>query len=266
NFATVIPESQATQFVNTGVQFYNKRESKTVKATQIDIGKLAQWNGTNTLLRPILPLRDVRTVYVVDMRTQSGTTEPGVRLVNGQSLLPKGLTIATPHPAYIKGNYNVPDAYLGTLDTSATVGASVVADAITILSSAWNDANSASGLGSRIAANTTVNAALLAGIVQTISGSYSGGVENFPRFLEDWGGRTLTYNGSMVVLYESQQAIGAWRGTGAGPSGPDIYNPPNRNWAFDTNFRDVAKLPPATPCVRALVRGSWAMVKPDGSG
>jgi hypothetical protein len=131
------------------------------------------------------------------------------------------------------------------------------------LSGAWNDANASNSLSSRVAVPTTVNAAFLAGIVQTVSGSYSGGAENFPRFLEDWGGRTLTYNGSMVVLYESQQATGAWRGTG---TPPDIYNPPNRNWAFDTNFRDVAKLPPATPCVRALVRGSWAMVKPDGSG
>jgi hypothetical protein len=108
-----------------------------------------------------------------------------------------------------------------------------------------------------------VNAALLAGIVQTVSGSYSGGAENFPRFLEDWGGKVLTYSGSMVVLFESQVATGGWQGTGATIG---IYNPPSRNWAFDQNFLEIDKLPPATPCVRALVRGSWAMVRPDGSG
>ena len=41
-------------------------------------------------------------------------------------------------------------------------------------------------------------------------GSYSGGAENFPRFLENWSGKTLTYYGSMVELYQSQQAIGKW--------------------------------------------------------
>jgi hypothetical protein len=266
NFGSVVPNSEATQFVNTAVTFFNKRENKWVKTTEIDIGKLRQWNQSNTLLRPVLPMRDVRTVYVVDIRTNAAGTQAGVRLVNGETLLPKGLTVVTPHPIYIKGHYNSPLSERGSLDTSLTVGASVVGDAVTILSPAWNDANSASGLGSRVAVNTTVNAALLAGIVQTVPGEYSGGAENFPRFLETWSGKTLTYNGSMVVLFESRYATGLWQGTGAAPTYPDIYNPPNRNWAFDENFLDLNKLPPATPCVKALIRGSWAMVKPDGSG
>ena len=44
----------------------------------------------------------------------------------------------------------------------------------------------------------------MAGIVETANNDYSGGVENFPRFLENWSGSTFTYNGSMVVLYLSQ--------------------------------------------------------------
>src|SRR6185295_16533122 len=112
----------------------------------------------------------------------------------------------------------------------------------------------------RVASDTTVNAAFLAGIVQTTSGNYSGGVENFPRFLEDWSGKTFTYNGSMVVMCNSRLAVGQWQGTG---SSIGIYNPPNRNWAFDLNFRNPAKLPPGTPSLRALVRGSWAMVSPN---
>ena len=46
-------------------------------------------------------------------------------------------------------------------------------------------------------------------------------------------------------------------------TGPNIYNPPNRNWAFDQNFKDVTKLPPGTPTVRTMVRTTWAMVKPN---
>jgi hypothetical protein len=105
-----------------------------------------------------------------------------------------------------------------------------------------------------------VNAAFLAGIVPTVSGSYSGGVENFPRFLEDWSSKTFTYNGSMVVMYQSLYATGLWQGTG---SSIGIYNPPGRNWAFDLNFRNPAKLPPGTPSVRAMVRGQWATIDPS---
>jgi hypothetical protein len=260
NFATVIPAAQYQQFLDTSASFYNKRENKTIQATQIDVGKLRQWNETNTLLRPVLTGSDLRTVYVVDSRTQTSATQAGVRLVNGQELPPRGLTVATPHPLYIKGHYNAPSSALGTADTSQTRPASVVADAVTVLSTAWNDANSGLGLSSRTAANTTVNAAFLAGIVPTTSGSYSGGVENFPRFLENWSGRTFTYNGSMVVLFESLYATGPWRGTG---STIGIYNPPVRNWAFDTNFRDPNKVPPGCPSVRVLIRGRWETIRPN---
>lgn len=70
---------------------------------------------------------------------------------------------------------------------------------------------------------------------------------------------TLTYNGSMVVMFPSQIATGLWRGTGETIG---IYNPSIRAWAFDQNFRDPNKIPPGTPSVRVLIRGAWAMVRP----
>jgi hypothetical protein len=262
NFGTIIPASQVSQFVNTAATFYNKRENATVKAVQIDISKLRQWNATNTVLRPNLALGDVRILYVDDQRTETSSTESGVRLVNGDTLLPQGLTVVTPNPLYVQGFYNAPVSARGTADTSQTVPASLIADAITILSPSWSDANSSLGLSSRVASDVTVNAAFLAGIVETTSSSYSGGVENFPRFLEDWSGKTFTYNGSMVVMYDSVYATGLWRGTG---SSFGIYNPPTRNWAFDTNFTNPAKIPPGTPSVRVLVRDSWATIKPSAA-
>jgi hypothetical protein len=102
NFATVIPSAQVSKFVDTSVSFFNKRENLSVKTTQIDVAALRQWNATNTVLRPILPYSDVRIVYVVDQRTQSSSTESGVRLVNGETLPPHGLTVATPNPLYVK--------------------------------------------------------------------------------------------------------------------------------------------------------------------
>jgi hypothetical protein len=264
NFATAIPASDYQKFLDTSVTFFNKRENKTIKTTQINVAALKQWNQTNTLLRPVLqPLGydgDVRTIYVADNRTQSGSTESGVRLINGEALPPKGLTVATPNPVYVKGNYNAPASSLGGHNTADTLPASIVADAITVLSTAWNDANSGLSLPSRIASPTTVNAAFLAGIVPTTTGSYSGGVENFPRLLEDWNTKRLTYNGSMVVLYESKYATGQWRGTG---SAIGIYNAAVRDWAFDTNFQNPNKLPPECPSVRAVIRGNWAMVRPN---
>jgi hypothetical protein len=244
----VIPWSQASYFITTPF-FYNKRENKTVNAIQIDVSRLRAWNATNTLMRGALAQRDVRIVYVVDQRSATSSTESGVRVVNGETLPPCGLTIATPNPIYIRGHYNAPVATRGTHNTSGTLPAALIGDAITVLSGNWNDANSTGNLGNRIAADTTVNAAFLAGIVQTTTNSFSGGMGNFPRFLEDWSGKTFTYNGSMVVMYESIYATGPWDGSG---SAIGIYNPPIRNWAFDTNFRDYTKLPPGTPVVGVL--------------
>lgn len=245
-------------FISTNASFYNGRERKTVRCVDIDIGKFNAWN-TNLLtnpLRPLLPLNDVRVIYVVDQRTYGlSTNQPGVRLRNAQVLPASGLTVATPQPLYVLGHYNCPNnAHLGTTNTSMSAPASLVADAITLLSLNWNDLNGAALLNTRIPVSTTVNAALVAGIVQTSSTmGYSGGVENFPRFLENWDGRTLTYNGSMVVMFESKFATNKWVGIGG------YYNPPTRNWSFDTNFRDPFRLPPATPNASVLIRGKWSI-------
>ena len=257
NFATTIAAGEWQQFVNTNVSFYNKREVKTIKTTEIDVAILKAWSQTNVTLQSVLG-REVRSIYVADMRTQSGSTEAGVRVKNGQTLPPLGLTVATPNPLYVKGHYNAPAAFLGTTNTSTSLPASLVGDSVTILSSSWNDANGGSDISSRTAGNTTVSAAMLGGIVPSGGGNYSGGVENFPRFLENWGGKTLAYNGSMVVMFYSKTAIAPWGGN-------DVYSPPDRQWTFDLNFLDATRLPPGTPEVRALIRGQWAAITPGAS-
>ncbi|HWN96254.1 MAG TPA: hypothetical protein VNT99_14555, partial [Methylomirabilota bacterium] len=276
---TLISSNIWDRFIDPNMRFYNKRENKTVNCLDINIGNLVHWDSTNTLATKTsqgLTNGTVTIIYVDDQRNFTGSIgsswQPGVRVKNGHLLPPKGLTVATPVPIYTWGHYNVKDPtgngypLSGSQphNTLRTEPAALIGDAITVLSGDWNDANSTLGLGSRDAVNTTVNAAFLAGIVETASGSgYSGGAENFPRFLEDWGGKTFVYNGSMVVMYPSKFATGLWINTGAAPSGPDIYNPPSRDWAFDTNFRDVNKLPPGTPCARKLIRNMWSMIKPN---
>jgi len=244
--------------------FYNPRESRTVTALDIDVGRLRLWSGkTTNILRPNLPAGDVRIIYVDDQRPKTALKEPGVRMVNGAILPTKGLTLATAAPIYVKGDYNTSDTsghVSKDNDTTYARPAALIGDAITILSDAWTDALTLPALRSRKAKKTTVNAAFLAGIVETTPSGYSGGVENFPRFLEDWSGKDFTYNGSMVVMFPSRIATGAWGGTG---DEFGIYNAPTRRWAFDTNFRDVTKLPPGTPVARKILRSVWKTMKPN---
>lgn len=182
-----------------------------------------------------------------------------VRLVNGQSLPSRGLTVATPNGLYVKGHYNCPNSsHLGTTNTSATKPASLVADAVTILSGNWNDSLGSSSYTSRDASSTTVNAAIVSGNVPSQGSDgdspMSGGAHNLPRLLESWSGDVLTINGSLVCLFESQKAKG--RFIHPGYSG-QYYVPPTRNWSFDRNFLDPNKLPPGTPAVRIMERLKW---------
>jgi hypothetical protein len=183
------------------------------------------------------------------------TTDPG-----GSGRTSSGLTVTTPQPIYIKGDYNVQTS-AGTssgANTTYTYPAAIMGDAITVLSSSWNDTGSAylagGSLGSRNASSTTINAAALEGIVQsTNSGGnhYSGGIENFMRLEEDWTGDTLTYNGSIVVMFPSIYATSFWQIPG------NYYQPPTRHWGFDVNFTNPGKLPPLTPRFFRIIRASW---------
>jgi hypothetical protein len=253
-----IPPGELGAFVNTTNSFHDAREGKTVQAIDINVGLLAEWSRTNNSARPAIGSRDVASVYVLDRRTLPGTSLGAVRVHNGLQLPPDGLTIATARPLYVLGHYNqTNNAHLGTTNTTATRPASLIADAITVLSTAWLDSRSTQSLSSRTAAPTTVNAAILTGAVDTTLGKYSGGMENFPRFLERWGSaNTFTYNGSMVKMFPSVYATNAWNNNSG------IYEPPKRNWAFDVNFNDPSKLPPLTPSLQKVIRGRWDTVAP----
>ena len=237
NFATLLSWSSISNFVQTNITFFDKREAKNVRATQIDVN---QFNSSYGNLTSLLG-RPVKILYVADLRTQTLSTESGVRLVNGQALPSDGLTVATLNPLYVRGHHNAPNSSLGTTNTTQTYPASLIADAITVLSGNWNDSKSGNTLSLRPAADTTVNAAMLSGIVPSDGSYYSGGVENFLRLLEDWSSRTLTFNGSRVALFPSQIANSPWGNS------PDIYNPPVRAYSFDPNFEDKTRLPPDTP-------------------
>jgi hypothetical protein len=189
--------------------------------------------------------------------------EEGVVLTNGGVLPSNGLSVVTPDPLYIVGNWNVTNTsgqgMLQTYNVSDTLPSAVYADAVTILSQAWNPNYSGSNISYRTAVNDTVNAAILTGIIPSNGTYYSGGVENFPRLQENWSGVNLYYNGSMVEMFTSLIANDPWPNTGT------VYNPPNRYWAFDTNFNNMSQLPPLTPRVIYINRVGWSSLTPGAT-
>ena len=248
-------------FLTTNASFYDAREQKSTVVTDLDVGALTNWMAhggatiNNTL--KLATGHKVNSVYINDTRAVPGRLT-AVRVKDGRYLGSDGLTVATSQPLYVQGHFNAPDLTVSSTNTTTTAPASLLGDAITVLSANWSDANSSKALSSRGATDTTVNAALLSGIVQTTNSSgtkhYSGGVENFPRFLENWSGKALTYNGSMVVMFPSKYATNWWIDPGT------YYNPPARDWAFDLNFLNVNRLPPGTPQVRKVIRSRWSIV------
>lgn len=198
-----------------------------------------------------------------------------------------GITIASENMTYIWGNYNTtginqaPASGTASLnESSATsryngnqVPASIVVDAFFPLSKTWHDSVSSvnpdsytlrpadASLPSGATHETSVRAGIIAGNnLSALTGTpdaandddsrLSGGMHNFPRFLEDWvsANRRWNFVGSFVPLYRSTQALGPWWYiTTVGSANVSIYGAPIRNWAFDSTFLQPDRLPPGTP-------------------
>ncbi|MDR3404060.1 MAG: hypothetical protein P4L99_16300 [Chthoniobacter sp.] len=228
-----------------------------------------------------------------NLTTTGGTTttsasKRAIRLINGGSVPNMGMTVATPNPVYIQGDFNsgattnyssaaggtssasaltvtnlpasdASGAYPSTTSAPVEVSGayakkpvSVVADAVTILSNNWSDGKSTSSLTSRTPVSTTINAAIVAGNVPTTTSAYSGGLENFPRLLENWNSNLyLSIHGSFGLLFDSEQATGVWQNTG------NYYNAPSRRWFFDPILQD--KNPPGFPVAYAYGLGAWTL-------
>ena len=249
---------------------YDQREGKNVDVTSVDVGAL----GSALTTGGVSGFNNV--LYINDTTPITGATPnpTAVRLINGGTLPVGGLTVASENAVYIQGDYNtgtvgtnstaVPANGLGNSDNTASPvvsgytsrPAAVIGDAVMLLSNNWQDANSSLDVSARAATNTTYNTAIVSGFMpsgyQPAVGAqygYSGGANNFPRFLENWGSRYCTYYGSMVELFQSKTFTGRWD-TGV------IYRPPLRRWNFDTSFRNNP--PPGSLDGTTWSRGTWA--------
>jgi hypothetical protein len=230
-----------------------------------------------------------------------------------------GFTVASENPVYIQGNYNsnCPAKAAASVFSSCTYGntnydptwpptngnepnhaaASIIADAVTMLSNNWQDGGALNGTNAppyteantygslanpvltplgentnappayypdRLATTTYYRVAIAAGkniafdnLNQKPEFAFGmdGGVHNFLRFLEDWGGiptglggpgthAQLYYKGSIVSLYWSMYDTGTFKCCNL------VYAPPDRQYQFDSLFSIPSNLPPGTPMFR----------------
>jgi len=259
--------------------FYNHREQQWMLLLNVNIRDLIAWNTANG--EPFFATTDDSDGGLVIFLSVEGPDSEdinnyGVRVFGSADIPipggigvvadPTGVTVVTDQAMYVIGDYNRGTAAGGLPRQPAAL----IGDSVNVLSSRFwrgatvatgcaadccsgnfcRDGQSADSLASvrRDAASTWINSAFLGGVDTTAVGNYNGGLENYPRFHEDWGGMTLTYQGSFVSLGETEHTGGDWCGTGGTTaSGCNIYQAPNRNWNFDPAFNDVANLPPLTP-------------------
>ncbi|NOS70037.1 MAG: hypothetical protein HOP33_08910 [Verrucomicrobia bacterium] len=251
-------------FLSITNQFKERREgTKSNYLTQIDVKRYNEWllSDSNIATKFATSGKYPNIAYVADNRTPSSTVLYSVRLTNGVAIPTNGttgFTLATPNPLYVWDNYNCPiSANLGTTNTAGTQPASFACDAFTVLSRNWSDSASYGSYGSQAnAISTTVNACMITGVVPSTgitTSTFSGGVHNLPRLLENWSssGVTLTLNTSIVCLFNSTMATNKfiWPGT--------TYNPPSRNFNFDPNLANIARQPPGTPMLSVILRSTW---------
>jgi hypothetical protein len=219
--------------------------------------------GVNTNTAPVNPYKTVSCSTTGRKNRVTGARHV-LRLVNGslgnvptRADATGGFTVASENPVYVQGNYNAAGAF-----GAGNAPAAVIADAVTLLSNNWSDLNdmfNPTQMGNRPAANTWYRLAIAAGKnidfprPNWAGSDYGtdGGVHNFLRYIENWGGQTLWYQGSLVSLYYAQYATGVFKCC------TTVYSPPTRNYSFDTDFLNPSKLPPGTPQFRDVVNVSY---------
>lgn len=241
--------------VNNSNTFYNNREATLVRMLEVDMRALLNCVRTANLLDNGRLLNDttegglVFHFSVAGPNSSSTSNNYGVRVRNGSQLQSNlagapvvvGLSIISDQAFYVHANYN----------SVGKIPAAFMVDTFNVLSNNWNlaDTTSTLSIANRPATTTTVNAAVLSGTDTTGNvegtggqgGAYNGGLENYPRFHEDWTGDTFNYLGSFVSLGKPRRQDGAW------VYGNPQYSAPTRVWNYDSSFNNAANLPPITP-------------------
>ena len=174
-----------------------------------------------------------------------------------------GLTIASENPVYVEGNYNVGDP--AAWASEAHIGAGIIADAIILLSSAWNDINSFYDAPHDVPGNSKMDSvgrhrlslrrrlgqvALVSaswprhGRRKPTSGTTAAPTTSCACSRTGAGTAYVSYRGSIVSFFASRQATGTFKAR------QPCYDHATRNFNFDVDFLLPDKLPPGTPMFR----------------
>ncbi len=238
---------------------YDFREDTYFQINPIDLRNL------DTSLKSLNGFNGV--VYVHDVNPYDSTA---IRYERG-TIFNRDYTLASENGVYIKGDFNVGDDNASNIPSSKGGNATgtentvktgyqmksvaVAGDAITLLSSNWDDANSDQFLSSRSAKHTTINAAILSGFIPSDyqgNGLPSGGARCFLRLLENWSSRDLTFTGSIVQAFVSEAFTAPW-------GGANVYLSPRNRW-FNNNSIFSSTPPPGNFTATQFSRGRWEMV------
>ena len=260
--------------ITTPISLFDQRESKTVAITQIDIGALGQALQSQGAVPTAAPSYSFNGLVYVHLANSSASNPAAVRLINATTTpgvdtnahTASGFSLATNGGLYVKGDYNTTTDDSLPITTGSNVNPSMLmADSVTVLSSAWDDANSTSNgnvanstsaIGYRVASSgtTTINAGILTGnvaaVVSNTAPTASGGGQNLVRFLEDWRGNSVKFYGSLGRLFNSNYFTGVYQQPG------NVYQVPGlRTFAFNSTMK-TAKVP-GQPLITNFNRGDF---------
>jgi hypothetical protein len=178
---------------------------------------------------------------------------------------PQGLTVITPNPCYMWGDYNI-QTYPDTNGTAQITPCAIYCDGLTDMSSSWVDNANTYAAGEP---NTSTSTSYICSVVinnlptdseSTYCGG-SNGTHNVIRYCENWGA-TWTFEGSLVVLNRmrytrSYQTTPTPTITTVCPlsnngslyaanSSGGYYSPPTRVYQFNSDLLSSAGQPPAS--------------------
>jgi hypothetical protein len=151
----------------------------------------AAYQATNLAVRG----HYLNQIYAYNSIPTAYNIYPAILLKSGFQLPSAGLTVATPQPLFVRGNYNI----------SNTVAATIQADSVTAISTNFVYAAYPGTTNARPATAVTINAALIEGVIP-------GGTNTLDNYLwlqEDWSGSSLAYTGTILVNTNCQFMNGA---------------------------------------------------------
>ncbi len=272
---------------------YDGREEKYVKIVDLDMIRLAEYLEANSSPYPAelekFTLKSYQMdfndgiIYVHLPQPENKRSIVALRLTNSSDLAPivrranlaGGLTIATNAPLYLKGDFNAPSIAYGNTPLPVLLAS----DAITVLSNAFSDVAYGEdgnwGNGPfNAAVDTSTNAVVISGNVPTLTTfndpeglnreQYSGGGENFFRYLERWGGAVHRFQGSMLNLYESRVASAPWDKKPDQTQDTGYFSSPVRDWRWNPRLTG-GEIPPGMPGIWKVNMEYPGIVKDTGA-